>query len=489
MSFVSVGFVALLCITLPIYYAVPQCLKKPILLLASFAFYAFDGYLGIAVICLITFVSFFSSAAAEASHSNRTRGFVTAVGTVAVLSAPISMKIACIGGSCVFDMPLGVSFYSLQAASYIMDVHRKRAAPVRNILKLALFISYFPQLVQGPISRYGDLSEQFDIAGRPSWSNILLGILRMSWGYFKKLAVSDVLAVTVHSLLDNADTYRGAGTLLLTVLYSIRLYADFTGGADIALGASELFGIHLAENFDRPFSSMSVREYWNRWHITLGAWFTDHIFYPLSVSRPLLCAAKGARQRFGDALGRRLPLYSATAVTWVLTGLWHGLGANYLVWGLTNCAIMLASQECQPLYRSFRSRFSRITGSQAWTLLSRTRTFFIVGALRLLDVYRSPALTWRRLVGIFSDFGMISSVIPLVKPLITTAVAPSLVLFGVIGALERDGKKQFLSRIRMLCERRPLFILSLIATVLLCTAVFGSYGIGYSASDFIYSEF
>lgn len=311
----------------------------------------------------------------------------------------------------------------------------------------------------------------------------------MSWGYFKKLAVADTLGVTVRALLDDSNGYRGVGTLLLIALYSIRLYADFTGGADIAIGVSWLFGVRLAENFDRPFSSTSVREYWNRWHMTLGSWFTDYVFYPLSVSRSVLCAAKKARNRFGNAFGKRLPLYTATAVTWILTGLWHGLGANYVVWGLANCVIMLISQECQPLYRALRARCPKITNSRAWTFCARVRTFFIVGALRLLDVYKSPALTVRQLASIFTDFGTVSEVISLLKPLLATAVIPSLILFAVVGALERDGKNTFFEKMRMLCEKRPLAILSLIASISLCTVVFGSYGIGYSASDFIYSEF
>ena len=156
-----------------------------------------------------------------------------------------------------------------------------------------------------------------------------------------------------------AGSYRGGWVFLGMVLYALRLYADFTGGIDMALGVGELFGVTLPENFDRPYLSKNIEEYWTRWHMTMGGWFRDYVFYPLNVSKTFLKWTKGLRTKFGDSFLSRLPLYTATLVTWLATGVWHGAGWNFALWGLTNGVVIIISLTLKPLYDRFPTAASR----------------------------------------------------------------------------------------------------------------------------------
>ena len=250
-------------------------------------------------------------------------------------------------------LPLGISVYTFQTMGYLIDVYRGGVRAERNPAKLALFVSFFPQLIQGPISRFGDLHEQLIGEHKFDLKNLTRGLWRILWGYFKKLVIADRILVAVMALIKNPAEYRGVYVVLLILFYSIQIYADFTGGIDITIGIAEALGIRLSENFHRPFSSKSTKEYWRRWHITMGTWFTDYVFYPLSVSGPMQRLSKFCRRKLGNSLGKRIPVYLASAITWFLTGLWHGAGWNFIVWGLLNCLVILVSQEFQPLYDAF----------------------------------------------------------------------------------------------------------------------------------------
>ena len=183
-------------------------------------------------------------------------------------------------------LPLGISFYTFRATGYIIDVYRGRAEAQKNIFRYALFVSFFPLVLQGPISRYSNVASQLFDGNRLRRDNVTAGLFRILWGYFKKVAIADTALVGVRAIIAN-EGFTGVYALYLIIMYSVVIYGDFTGGIDITMGIARLFGIKLEENFKRPFSSRSTQEYWNRWHITMGAWFTDYLFYPMSVSKPM----------------------------------------------------------------------------------------------------------------------------------------------------------------------------------------------------------
>ncbi|MBQ8417013.1 MAG: MBOAT family protein, partial [Clostridia bacterium] len=385
-------------------------------------------------------------------------------------------------------LPLGISFYTFQSMGYLIDVYRKKGRAEQNPMKLLLFVSYFPQLLQGPISRFGDLHGQLISPHRFDGFSFRSGLLRVAWGYFKKMVLADTAMLGVKALVADPAAFQGVYVFLLILLYSAQIYGDFTGGIDITIGLSEMMGIKLTENFNRPFSSKSTKEYWNRWHITMGSWFTDYVFYPLSVSRPMQALSAKACDKFGNGFGLRLPVYTATIITWFLTGLWHGAGWNFIVWGLLNCLVILVSRELEPIYRRFYKRFPTLSSSRLWGAWQAVRTFLLMGLIRSLDCYRNVGTTfslWGSMLtrwnfgelfgqGLFS-FGMSGFDLGVV-------VCAAVLAFFV----SRLGKDEPL---RYRLSKNGALWLACICGLTVLVLIFGAYGIGYDASAFIYQQF
>ena len=198
-------------------------------------------------------------------------------------------------------LPLGISYYTFQSMGYLIDVYQRKYDPEKSLLRTALFVFYFPQLTVGPISRFDRLKEELYSPHRFSMDRLAAGGQRVLWGYFKKLVVADRIGPAASMITGSPEIYGGVYALLGIVGHVIQLYADFSGGIDIILGISEMFGIHLPENFDRPFSSRSLAEFWRRWHMTLMQWFREYIFFPVSTSQ----AARKLSAAAGREKGRR----------------------------------------------------------------------------------------------------------------------------------------------------------------------------------------
>ena len=371
---------------------------------------------------------------------------------------------------------------------YLIDVYRKKVRAERNPAKFMLFVTFFPQLLQGPISRFGDLQEQLMGQHAFDGETVRAGLFRVVWGYFKKLIVADTAMIGIKTLIEQSDKFDGIYVFLLILLYSAQIYGDFTGGIDITIGLSEAMGIRLAENFNRPFSSRSTKEYWNRWHITMGTWFTDYVFYPLSVSRGMQKITFGATKRLGRGFGMRLPVYTATIATWFFTGLWHGAGWNFIVWGLLNCLVILVSRECEPLYRRFYKKFPSLSDSRIWHAWQATRTFLLMGLIRSLDCYRDVPKTFRLwgsmltkwnvgelFTGGLTSFGL--------------GIPEWCVILGgiaVINLFDRLGRE---TPVHRRAAKRPVMWFATVCALLVLILIFGAYGIGYDASQFIYQQF
>lgn len=231
-------------------------------------------------------------------------------------------------------LPLGISFYTFQAIGYLMDVYWKKASAQKNFFKFALFVSFFPQLSQGPISRYNDLSETLYAEKDFDAKNVRFGLERILWGYFKKLVIADRLSFAVSTITGTPSEYTGTFVFIGMILYAVQLYADFTGGIDITIGIAQVFGVKVQENFMRPFFSKNIAEYWRRWHMSMGTWFKDYVFYPMTLSKNLVNLTKFVKKKFGMQAARRVSIYVSTVVTWLATGIWHGSYWRFVMWGL-----------------------------------------------------------------------------------------------------------------------------------------------------------
>lgn len=385
-------------------------------------------------------------------------------------------------------LPMGISFYTFQAVGYIIDVYRGTSAAERNPFKFALFVSFFPQLVQGPISRYNDLAKTLYQEHCFDKKVFCYGLQRIGWGFFKKVVIADRILVAVNTLIRDTDSYSGAYVFVGMMFYAVELYADFTGGIDITIGIAETMGITVAENFNRPFFSKSIKEYWRRWHITMGTWFTDYIFYPISVCKPMLKLSKKSRTLLGETIGKRVPIYLSSFAVWFATGVWHGASWNFIVWGLANWVVIMVSQELEPLYKKFHAVFPW-GNSFLYKLFQVVRTILLMSCLRTFDCYRDVPLTFRMLGTMFTaknwnvlwDGSLMNIGLNAVDYVILVC---GVVLLIVVSLIQRKGKV----RDQVAGLAYPLrFVIwyGLFLTILLM----GAYGVGYDASQFIYNQF
>jgi len=384
-------------------------------------------------------------------------------------------------------LPLGISFYTFQSIGYLIDVKRGKYPPERNLLRYALFASFFPQMIQGPISRYDMLSKTLYEGADFDWDRLGRGLVRMAWGAGKKLILADRLSPALALLFGGeAGSFRGGWVLLGMVLYALRLYADFTGGIDMALGVGELFGVVLPENFDRPYLSKNIEEYWTRWHMTMGSWFRDYVFYPLNMSKGFLRWTRALRARFGNGFLSRLPLYAATLVVWLATGVWHGAGWNFALWGLTNGAVIILSLTLKPLYDRFHGRFPGLKQRKGYGAFEILRTFLLMCLIRLWDCYAGPGEVWGAFSSLFTvfNYGALAARLSLLGlswgEWILLLLGAALLLFVSL----KKGEGSFR---RFLNSPWKLWLTA--ALLLVLCLLLGAYGPGYVASDFIYGQF
>lgn len=530
MLFTSYSFLGFAAALLFLYYLVPRKAQWPLLLLFSYIFYFFAGaeYL---VYILVTTVTVFLTALAieriEAAQNTYLKehkealtkeekkrykgtqkrkklrwlvlcllinlGILAASKYTNFFIANINEILGAFGARrglpfLSLAVPLGISFYTFQSVGYLVDVYRGTVAAERNLFKFALFVSFFPQLVQGPIGRYGELSQTLYAPHPFDARTVAYGLQRVLWGYFKKMVIADRIAVAVRTVTGDAGAYHGAFALVVMVFYTLQLYADFTGGIDIAIGLAESMGIRLRENFNRPYFSKSLKEYWRRWHISMCSWFRDYLFYPVSVSKPMQRLTRFSKKRLGDTIGRRLPLYCSTAVVWFATGIWHGASWNFIVWGMCNWAILMVSEELEPLYKKFHDKFS-FGDSFIYRLFRVARTFALVCALNLFDCYSSIAETKNVFFSVFSaknwhilrDGALLKLGLNRLDYLILFA---GVLLMLAVSLLQRRAP------VRDIIARRPYPVRFLLwYGLFIAILLMGAYGIGYDASQFIYNQF
>lgn len=521
----SLSLIPFLAVLLPLYFLLPHRHRWFVLLAASLTFYCFAGLQNLLVLLTLTALTYavgcllghtlnrqnatLDAHRADGSWDKPTRRayrdrctarrrWLLAAGIAGDLALLAAFKYSgflwrtwqSLSGVEVrlpsLLLPLGLSYVTLSAFGYLIDVFRGQIECERNPLRFALFIFYFPQMWQGPINRYSELAPQLAMPHPFDAGRALRGALRALWGTTKKMVIANTVGVAVESIILGSSRFGDTYTWLMILLYSIQIYADFTGGMDICLGISSALGIDLYENFDRPFGACSVADYWRRWHRSMGRFFTDYVFYPLSTCR---LSQKLSR------LSRRLPLWIATLVTWALTGLWHGAGWNFVVWGLCNGLFILLSQEMRPLRRRLSERFPRAAKSRWLSLLCCFGTLFTVGLFRTLDLNPSAGITVRFWTKALSFTGLMK----LLDASLWTSLGLSipewiLIALGVLAmwavgrATPRVGDKTDNPISRYLL-RRPLLYAVVCALLIVIICVFGHYGLGYNAMDFIYGQY
>ena len=283
-------------------------------------------------------------------------------------------------------LPLGISFYTFQSISYVIDTYNAKYEPERNFARYLLFVSFFPQLIQGPINRFDEMATQLYELHAPDVENTRRALLLIAFGCMKKFAIADVLAGPISSMLDNIDPSTPGSIIAFGVLlYTIQQYGDFSGGIDMVRGVSQLFGIQMAENFRQPYFSVSLSDFWRRWHMTLGSWMRDYVFYPLAVWQPMLKLNKWGTARFGKNVGRTFSACISNIIVFLLVGLWHGAETHYVLWGLYNGIVIAVADMLRPVFASLNERLNVEAHARAWRVFCILRTFLLVNIGRYFD--------------------------------------------------------------------------------------------------------
>ena len=345
--------------------------------------------------------------------------------------------------------PLGVSYFALQIISYHADIYRGKYVPERNIFRYLMYITYIPHLFIGPIEPYDKLTPAIFENRRFSFQRLLSGGIRLMWGLMKKYMIAARVDVLVRAISGAPEQYGGAYALTAMVLYAIQIYADFSGGMDLVLGVSDMLGITLSENFDAPYFSQSVQEFWRRWHITLGAWLRQYVYIPLGGNR------KG-----------KLRKYLNLVVTFLVSGIWHGI--HYLVWGLLNGIFVAVGDKLKTRFRA----------------LNVAGTFLTVCFLWSFFVWPNTGTALKMIASVFTAFpvsGYLSGIAAM-----GLATGDFIVLcVGVLAVLLGDIFRNRLKAIRLSTPAKTAILCALALIVL----VFGRYGFGFEAQSFIYSKF
>lgn len=394
---------------------------------------------------------------------------------------------------------LGIGFYTLQMVGYLTDVYWGISKAQKNIAKLALFNCYFPQIISGPISRYQELEQDLFGSHKADGKQIYLGCLRILMGFFKKLVITEHLTQVTNQIYTNSTEYGGIFVWIGTSLYVLEIYADFAGCMDIIMGVSECFGVKLPENFKTPFCSVTIQEFWQRWHITLGTWLKDYIMFPILRSNLWTRYTKCVKKKWGKRAAKLLPMFTGMLILWLGMGLWHGGGWNYIGEGIWFWSVIVIGQTLEPWLKKAVTACKIKVDSKAWYCFRCVRTTFIyaVGAL----FFKAGSLTkaLQMLQSAFSPRALADTVGQIVPTILAVdakigtmqlgwtilSVTVGTLVMVLLGIWEKKGHP-----FREWLAQRKVFVNGLVLYVILFTILLlGAYGPGYSSSEFIYGGF
>lgn len=376
-------------VVLVVYFVIPKKLRYIWLLAASYCFYMGWNPKYALLIAFSTAVTYLSGILLDKVNENRKSGKTAGKQRRIIVAASFIINIgiliffkyfdfilenvnAVLGvlGIAVVDkpfdivLPVGISFYTFQALSYTMDVYRGEIKAEKNLLRYVLFVSFFPQLVAGPIERSKNLLKQIQNVEQIhlwNYKRITQGAVLMLWGYFQKMVIADRAAILVDQVYDSYWSYGGIELILATILFAVQIYCDFASYSQIAIGAAKIMGFELMENFNTPYFACSIQDFWRRWHISLSTWLRDYLYIPLGGSR---CS--------------KPKKYRNIMITFLTSGLWHGASWNYIVWGGLHGVYQIVGDMLRPAKKKFNSRFHVKTKSFSYKLGKIFVTFVLV---------------------------------------------------------------------------------------------------------------
>ena len=489
MNFNSLRYILFLALNVLLYYRLPPKARNWLLLLSSYCFYMCWNLKYVLLMLLSTAITYACGLLVSVSAWGRKRLWLVlclmanlsilfffkyynfASGLMARFSGMLGLGLS----PPLLDvlLPVGISFYTFQALGYTMDVYRGDVPAERNFARYALFVSFFPQLVAGPIERSGNILRQLKEVHCFSIDNLREGVLPVLWGLFKKMVLADNLAVIVNTIYSSPSGHTGPQLILATGAFAIQIFCDFSAYSDIARGSAKMLGFDLMENFRCPYFATSIQDFWRRWHISLSSWFKDYLYLPLGGSR------RGKVKRISNLL-----------IVFTVSGLWHGAALTFVAWGILNGLYQAASILLRPL-RNRLYKLLHIPDNAWWLTLLRVLATFSLTCLAWV-LFRANSLTNAMTVysiilqwianiprmGLEFSFGDTG---------VSEAAQHMLGLFSalMLGAEWLVCNKGLWRRLNGTVALRYAVYFLLITSIL----IFGSYGSGYDPQDFVYFQF
>lgn len=531
MAFVSLPFILFIAAVTAVYFLVPKRFQWFVLLAGSYTFFWINSKWLVLILFAATLVTFLTGLAIHSVSSKgkkfikenaktlsaqekklykektkkKTR-WILAAGIILVLGTLLFLKyfnffarnanhaLKILGAEIPMLnllLPIGISFYTLQAIAYMVDIYRGKYEPDRHLGKFMLFMSYFPQIVQGPIARYNKLAHQLYEEHKFEYKRVMFGIQLILWGWMKKAIIADRIAIPANEIFNNYFLYPGWMVFLGAVFYGFQVYTDFSGGMDIARGVSQIFGIELELNFRQPYFSTSIEDFWRRWHMTLGGWMKDYIFYPLSLSKAFGNLSKKTRKILGQFIGKRLPAFLAMFVVYFLVGFWHGAEWKYIAYGVWNGTFIMTGILLTEVYQKVREKLGFEESTFTWRLFQILRTFVIVslgrffpraGSLRMaLDMFKQLTVEWWDLSfivdGRLLDLGLDNANVILL-------LISIVVLFAVDYLHEKNVQIR-----EVIAQQHIIFRWIIYLGAVFAILIFGVYGPEFDSAGFIYEQF
>lgn len=469
MSLISVYFLFFLLLCSIIYYIVPNKIKPVILLIGNIFFYIQFG-LQSALFLLFSILSVFTFAIVmEKIKSPNLKklilGLVLFVNFGLLFCAKLS-RYDFAGVFKSFAVVMGISFYTLSLGGYLIDVYRSKYKAEKNFLKFAAFSTFFPVMLQGPVSRYDELADKvYDKSKRTDiYRNFTYGAQLILWGFFKKLVVADRIAIFVNEVFDNYTSHTGLNVVIAILLYSIQICVDFSACFDICRGAAKLFGIDIMQNIRQPYFAKSVCEFWQRWHISLSKWFHDYLYISLGGSK------KGAFRKY-------LNLF----IVAVAFALWHGIEIKFIAFALLHLLFITTAEVAEPFKQKICAK------------LKINRSFVLCKALRCVVTFVLISFGWLvfRADGIFAALKMLCSIFTFSAPTMLSFKTSDIIILAVcltavfaVSCCKEKGLSVYELVSKLFLPVRWLLLLLVFTAILL----FGIYGLENSGYSFIFTN-
>ena len=504
MLFNSLQFVIFFFVVLLVYYVIPKKIRWVWLLITSYIFYMAWNVKYVVLLLGMTGVTYLIGLLIEKTQSGKmrenTKKYVSRICLVVAILCNMGLLvyfkymnmfsgwftffcnklgIAVTGRTFDILLPVGISFISFQSLGYVIDVYKRKVKAEKNPFKYALFIAFFPQLVAGPIERSENLLTQIQNIHkqkRISYEKFTNGFILMLFGYFQKIVVGDKLGVFVDTVFATPEAYNSLILVLGAVAFTIQIYCDFGGYSNIAIGAAQVLGFDMMENFNAPYFATSIKDFWRRWHISLSSWFRDYVYIPLGGNR------KGIIRKYINLM-----------ITFLVSGLWHGAHVHFIIWGGIHGAYQVIGDMARTLIQKIKTKHRIPVNTEVFSfkVLQMIVTFALVTFAWIFFRAESipAAFTYIRQMCTAPDIGVLFNGAIFQAGLNANDVRALMLCLLILFATDFVRYHKNMRIEKYLCTQNLWFKWAVLLLVIVCIVVFGEYGLNYDASEFIYFQF